>query len=161
MPCFFRLRHSVLILALLLGAPIAAAGQDVVSKAKTLYASAEYEEALQLLESLKGKPASTEASAYQVFCLVALGRRDEARGIVEKMSRPIRCSGLPNPRFAPRIRTFFDDIRKPLLPEVARQSYTQGKAAFDKKDWTTAVTAFDRVIAIVGETGGAIRRPRT
>ena len=57
--------------------------QDQLSKAKGFYASADYEEALTLLETLKGNAASTEAAAYQVFCLVALGRRDEARVAIE------------------------------------------------------------------------------
>ena len=144
MPCVVRLRSAVLIVALLLCVPATAFGQDVVSKAKTLYASAEYEEALQLLESLKGKPASTEASAYQVFCLVALGRRDEARGIVEKIVQTDPMFRPSESDVAPRIRAFFDDIRKPLLPDLARQSYAQGKSAFDNKDWTAAVASFDR-----------------
>ena len=53
--------------------------QDALARAKTFYASADYEQALQLLETLKSKTSSTEVAAYQVFCLVALGRSDEAK----------------------------------------------------------------------------------
>ncbi len=150
------LHRTALVLAswLLLCVPATASAQDALSRAKGFYASAEYEEALQLLETLKGKAANTEAAAYQVFCLVALGRRDEARTVIETI---VRTDPLYRPseiEVSPRIRAFFDDVRKPLLPEVARQSYARAKAAFDKKDWAQALGEFDRVIALLDEVGG-------
>ena len=59
--------------------PASAQAPDVLARAKDLYASAAYEEALQLLAAVKDSPAAPEVSAYKVFCLMALGRRDEAR----------------------------------------------------------------------------------
>jgi len=140
---------------LLLSVPVAAWAQDALSRAKGLYATADYEEALQLLGTLKGKSMTTEAEAYQVFCLFALGRKDEARTAIESIVRTDPLFKPSEGQVSPRIRTFFDDVRKPLLPEVVRQSYAGAKASFDKKEWSPALAQFDRVIALVDEMGGA------
>jgi tetratricopeptide (TPR) repeat protein len=150
-------RPSALLLAffIVVGIPATVQAQDVLSRAKGHYASAEYEEALQLLETMKGRTGNTEAAAYQVFCLMALGRRDEARAAIEAI---VRTDPLFRPsvvQASPRIRAFFDDVRKPLLSEVTRQSYARGKAAFDRKDWEPALMEFDRVIALLDELGDA------
>ena len=68
-------------------APSTALAQDELTKAKGYYQSADYEAALQLLDSLKGRASNTEAAAYRVFCLIALGRKDEARDVFEKASQ--------------------------------------------------------------------------
>lgn len=152
---FFRSTVAVTFW-LLASAPAAAFAQDpALLRAKGLYASADYEEALQVLQTLKGKPASTEADAYQVFCLVALGRKDEAKAAVEAI---VRVDPLYRPaegQVSPRIRTFFDDVRRPLLPEIVRTSYGKAKTSYDKKDWAPALKQFDQVIALLDELGGA------
>lgn len=132
-------------------APAAASAQDVLSRAKDLYASAAYEDALQLLDTVKDKPMATEAAAYQVFCLVALGRRDDARAATEALVRADPLFRPSESQVSPRIRAFFDDVRKPLLPEIARQTYAKGKAAFDQKAWAQALGDFDRAIALLRE----------
>jgi len=149
-----RFRHVVLLAVLVFfSAPLAVYAQDALTKAKGFYESADYEEALQLLESLKGKPSNTEAAAYRVFCLVALGRRDEAKAAVESIVKVDPLYRPSNGQVSPRLRSFFEDIRKPLLPEMARQSYASAKAAFDAKNWAPAISEFDRVLALLGEIG--------
>ena len=151
-----RLRHVVLLAALVFfGAARAAYAQDALAKAKGFYESADYEEALQLLETLRGKTSNSEAAAYRVFCLVALGRKDEAKAAVEMIVRIDPLYRPPNGQVSPRLRSFFEDIRKPLLPDMARQSYANAKTAFDAKSWTTAINEFDRVLALLGEIGTA------
>jgi hypothetical protein len=98
---------------------------------------------------------STEAEAYEVFCLYALGRKDEARTAIESIVRTDPLFRPSEGQVSPRIRSFFDDVRKPLLPEVIRQSYAAAKTSFDKKDWGPALAQFDRVITLVDEMGGA------
>ena len=149
-----RFRHVILLAVLVFfSAPCAAFAQDALAKAKGFYESADYEEALQLLESLKGKPSNTEAAAYRVFCLVALGRKDEARAAVESIVKVDPLYRPSNGQVSPRLRSFFEDIRKPLLPEMARQSYASAKVAFDAKNWVYAIAEFDRVLALLGEIG--------
>lgn len=131
-----------------------AAAQDVLSRAKTFYASASYEEALATLTSLRGKttaPESTEAGLYEVFCLVALGRSDEARQAIETIVKAEPEYRLTDAQASPRVRTMFDTVRKPLLTGIVREAYTRGRDAFDRKDLPVALKEFDRVVALVGE----------
>ena len=142
----------LLLAAVMLALPVQVLAQDqALSRAKNLYESAEYEEALQLLATLKGKTSGSEVAAYQVFCLVALGRQDEAKAAVEAIVREDPLYRPAEGAVSPRIRLFFEDIRKPLLPEIASTSYTKAKTAFDKKEWATAQEDFNRSISILDE----------
>ena len=145
----------LLVLALLACVPGLASAQDTFSKAKGFYESAEYEEALSLLDTMKGKTGGTEVAAYRVFCLVALGRNAEAKAAVTELVQTDPLFKPTEAQVSPRLRTFFEDVRKPLLPDVARQRYSRAKAAFDRKDWEPAIAEFDRVIALLGEIGAA------
>jgi TonB family protein len=140
-----------LAVCLLAAVPSTAAAQDALTRAKGLYASAEYEEALQLFESLSGRTPSTEVSAYHVFCLVALGRSTEARAAIQAIVRQDPLFRPSEAQASPRVRGFFEDVRRPLLPEVVRQLYATAKAAYDRKDWQPALSDFDRVIALADE----------
>lgn len=139
-------------------ATVAGQGQDSLARAKDFYASASYEEALQVLDKLHNSTPpidSTEVSAYQVFCLVALGRSDEATHAIETM---VKADPLYRPSDAlasPRVRTFFENVRRPLLPDVVRDSYAKGKDAFANKNWSAATAEFDQVIALIDEMGSS------
>jgi tetratricopeptide (TPR) repeat protein len=151
-------RHSLATLfvsIIFASIPRVAFAQDALSRAKGFYESADYEEALQLLETLRGKATNTEAAAYRVFCLVALGRNDEAKVAVEAIVRVDPLFRPTDAQVSPRLRSFFEDVRKPLLPEMARQSYNSAKTAFDNKNWAPALADFDRVLALLTEIGGA------
>ena len=131
----------------------AASAQDTLARAKDYYASAAYEEALQVLQHVSppASPADAdEVAAYQVFCLVALNRTDQAKQVIESLVR-VDPTYHPSQEVSPRVRTLFDDTRRPLLPQIARQSYTKAKAAFDRKDLSVATVEFDRAIALLDE----------
>ena len=150
-----------MVLWLLAGsAPAAfAIHQDPFARAKALYASAEFEEALRILDALKDPAENLEAATYKVYSLVALGREDDARRLVERI---VQVDPLyrPTDQVAPRMRTFFEETRKPLLPEAARRCFATAKVAYDKKDATLAFTEFNRVIALLDEIrGGGIEMP--
>jgi tetratricopeptide (TPR) repeat protein len=132
------------------GMPAPAFAQDAFTRARYLYESAEYEQALVVLSTLKDK-ATPEADAYQVFCLVALGRQDEARGVVQALVRKDPWFRPVDTEVSPRLRLFFDDVRRPLLPEVARTAYLRAKATYDRKDFATARGEFIRVITLLDE----------
>lgn len=153
------LRHFPLIVLVSVVAaalPRHAFGQDTLAKAKSSYESADYEAALNLLETLKGKPTNTEAAAYRVFCLVALGRTEDAKAAVVSIVKIDPLFRPSQDQVSPRLLTFFEDIRKPLLPDIARQTYASAKAAYDRKDWAPAVADFERVISLVQEIGSAL-----
>jgi protein TonB len=129
------------------------AGQDTLTRAKDLYASAAYDDALAVLDQLKLDSSSdiVEAGQYRAFCLLALGRSDEGRkaiaGIVEAdpLFQPAEI------QMSPRLVTVFRDVRKQLLPRIVQQSYGEAKAAFDRKELEAAVIGFDRVLLLLND----------
>ena len=67
---------------------VGAAGQDTLARAKDLYGLAAYDEALAVLNRLRetAPPAvSSEVAGYQVLCLLALGRTDDAQKAIEAL----------------------------------------------------------------------------
>jgi TonB family protein len=110
---------------------------------KDLYASAAYEEALTAVGKLNDETSNLEAEQYRVFCLVALGRLDEADKAVESvlMARP---EYKPDAAEAsPRIQALFTKVRKRIGPGLVKQMYQQGKAAMDRKERDTAIAQFE------------------
>src|SRR6185436_4448766 len=151
-----RIRTCIAAAAIALALATPAFAQDGLTKAKAFYASADYEEALQVLVTLSNPASPDEArdvAAYRMFCLVALGRNDEARRTIETI---VKIDPLYHPSEAqasPRVRVFFEDARKPLLPDVMKDSYTKAKDAFEKKQMPVAASEFDKVIALIDELG--------
>jgi TonB family protein len=150
------LAASVAVCCLALGAASEASAQDTLARAKDLYVTAAYDEALVLLDRLhQSAPAedATEIAGYQVFCLLALGRTDDANRAIEAL---VKSDPLYRPSEAtasPRTRAAFDDVRKGLLPKIVQELYDNAKASYDNKDPQAAVAQFDRVIQILNEPG--------
>ena len=151
------MKRGVLFLLLFSGAQVQAQAPDVLAQAKTAYASAAFEDALALLSGLHDKvsPESSEAGAYEAFCLVALGREDEARRAVETIVRNDPEYRLSPGQAPPRMQALFDTVRLRLLPAIARASYTSGRAAFDRKDFGMAVKDLGRAIALIDDLAAA------
>jgi TonB family protein len=143
-----------IILASWLASAAGIAGQETFSRAKDLYILAAYDEALVLLDRLhQSAPAdeATEIAGYQVFCLLALGRTNDAQKAIEEL---VKTNPLYRPSEAiasPRTRAVFDDVRKGLLPGIAQDTYDKAKAAYDRNEPQVAVTEFDRVLALLDE----------
>ena len=137
-------------------APVRAQQETTLARAKEYYASAAYEEALDVLRRLNGisPPAETrEIAVYQLFCLLALGRADETKKTIETIVRADPLYHLSEEDASPRVRQMFEDTRRPLLPGIIKDLYSQAKAAYDRKDATEAAAGFDRVIALVADAG--------
>lgn len=143
--------------ALLRGSPVvfgqeAGAAQDF-SRAKELYLSAAYDEALTLLDGLnEDSPAgsSIEIAQYRVFCLMALGRGDDAKKAIEGMVAMDPFYRLPDSQTPPRIRTAYQETRRTMLPALVQRRYAEAKAAFDEKDSSSA-DQFDQVLALLDD----------
>ena len=152
-----RHRVGILVTSTLMLAALPApvfAQQDIMARVKDYYANASYEEALQTLRSASpSAPTSgvTDAAAYQVFCLVALGREQEA---TEAIAAIVRVDPLYHPTetdVSPRIRNFFENVRKPLLPGIVRQLYAGAKDRLERKEAAEAKKDLDRVVALLDE----------
>lgn len=141
------------LLLLVLIAPEARA-QDPIAKARELYAAAEYEDALTMLDGLAaGKHGVVDRQAvelYRMLCLLAVGRDDEADAAIEGI---IAEDPLfrPGDDLSPRMRTVFSDARRRLLPALIQQHYQQAKAAFDRQDYVAAASGFKRVVETVSD----------
>ena len=151
-----RATLSCLLLLVLL-APEARAqdpSADPIAPARELYAAAEYDEALTMLEGLAaGKHGAVDRQAVEVYrtlCLIAVGRRDEADKAIEAI---IAEDPLfrPGDDVSPRMRTVFSDARRRLLPALIQQNYQQAKAAFDRKEYAAAASGFKRVVDTVSD----------
>ena len=136
-------------LLLALAAASQASAQESVAKARDLYAAAEYEDALALLDALAGgaqTAAETQSIAlYRSLCLIAVGRREAADKTIEAMiaSDP---SYRPGDEVSPKMRSVFADARKRLLPALIQQNYQNAKTAFDRKEFVAAASGFKYVV---------------
>ncbi len=146
-------RVASLLIWLVVFAHAVSAGEETLSQAKDLYASAAYDEALAVLDRLQASASGSDATAiaeYRVFCLLALDRRDDARTTIEAILTD-NPNYLPSPDLAsPRIQTVFRDARKQLLPKIVLERYASAKAAFERKD-PQVVQRFEAVLALLDD----------
>jgi len=144
---------AVLVGLVLLAAPRAEA-QATLDAARQLYASAEYENALTMLDGLKSgdRPFEEQRTIdlYRVLCLVATGKDADATGVMEGL---IARNPLyrPSDELPPRVRTTFNETRKRLLPTAVQTTYQEAKAAYDFKDYVTAERGFASVLEVLND----------
>ncbi len=151
-----RTTLSCLLLLVLIAPEARAQGPiaNPIDTARALYAAAEYEDALTMLEGLAaGKHGTVDRQAVEVYrtlCLIAVGRRDEADKAIEGI---IAEDPLfrPGDDVSPRMRTVFSDARRRLLPSLIQQNYQQAKAAFDRQEYAVAASGFKRVVDTVSD----------
>lgn len=139
----------VLILAVFAG--IVAASGESLDRAKSLYASAAYDEALTALDQISGSPApddSTSIAAYRVYCLLALNRQDEARALIDHLLHQSPFFVPSADEAPPKIQSIFRDVRRATLPKIAKERYDEAKAAFERKDPQT-VRRFNDLLALL------------
>jgi TonB family protein len=137
-----------LLVAALVSIPTRAA--DSIGAARDLYAAAEYEDALALLNRLQpGTHAPDELRAieqYRAYCLLALGRSADAE---QAIAAVVTATPLYKPSGAdvsPRVRSAFSDVRRRMLPSIIQEKYAAAKEAFDRKNFAVAATVFAEVV---------------
>ena len=136
------------VVMVLAGAPRVYA-QAPLDVARDLYATADYEKALTLLDDLIARnqvgPKRDEADLYRALCFLALGKRDDADRAVEMIVQRDPLYRAPND-IAPRMRTAFGEAKKRLLPGIIQQHYNVAKVEFDNKNFGVAGEGFQRVL---------------
>lgn len=145
----------VAIVLLLMSVPRLRA-QDSLATARSLYASAAYDEALKMLQQLSSSdglpPGSVrEAEEYRFLCLLALGRTSEARESISAVVTADPLYKLDENNTSPRVLTAFQTVRRELLPDILTRIYNVGKTAYDKKDFAAAEPQFRKVVALAGD----------
>jgi len=147
-------RFAVALASAFLVAASDIADQDALTRAKDLYASAAYDDALAVLDQLKldsSSPDVVEAGQYRAFCLLALGRSDEGRKAIAGIVEADPLFQPAETQMSPRLVTVFRDVRKQLLPRIVQQSYAEAKVAFDRKELEAAAIGFDRVLLLLND----------
>ena len=135
--------------ALLLSGPKLHA-QDSLEAARQLYASAEYTNALTMLNALStsGSPREEqrEIALYRTLCLLAVGRGADADRAIESM---VSADPLYRPDagdIPPRMLKAIGEARKRMLPGILTDKYKESKAAFDRQDFKQAATGFKEML---------------
>jgi hypothetical protein len=125
-------------------------GSDELNRAKELYRSAAYDEALGVLEGIPTADTTEAIEVHQVrvFCLVALDRKDDARKAMAALVTTSPSYAMSETDAAPRVRTMFSEVRRALLPSVVQRAYAEAKALFDRKD-PAALAQFERVLVLL------------
>jgi TonB family protein len=137
----FKQISCFIVLFLSVCAVIVSAGGESLDRAKSLYASAAYDEALTVLDQMSVTSAPddpTSVAAYRVYCLLALNRQDEARGIIDRLLHQSPFFVPSSDEAPPKIQTLFREVRRATLPNIAREKYAAAKASFERKDPQTA-----------------------
>jgi tetratricopeptide (TPR) repeat protein len=123
--------------------------QDSLEAAKTLYASASYDEALSALEKVDSDAQRLEADQYRAFCLIALERPADAQRAIAAVVNANPAYAPDPAEVSPRIRDAFLKVRRDLLPDLSRRLYLDARSAFDRKDREAAVAAFRTVVSVI------------
>jgi hypothetical protein len=153
-------RVLVAAFVLLMGVSVPAGAQDgPLIAAKELYATARYEEALTVLNSLRGRELVDRRSVeqYRSLCLLALGRASEAESAIAAVVTA-DPTYRPGDDTSPRVRATFSDVRRRLLPEVTTSRYVAAKGAYDLQRWAEAEQQFRVVLSLIDDpdTGGKL-----
>jgi len=129
----------------------AAAGDNSLAAARELYASAAYDDALAVLNSLPANRPADEirmAEQYRAFCLLALGRTSEAESAIAAVI--MRDPGYrPASDLSPRVRAAFTDVRRKMMPVIVQQWYTAAKEQYDRKEFAAAASLFNRILEMM------------
>lgn len=131
-------------------APVQA--QVSLVKAKELYASASYDEALSMLNALGSAGASDQGdeaatiAMYRVLCLVAVGRSAEVDVAIDRLVSQHPLYRPPSDELSPRVRTAVSTVRLRLLPSIVQKRYEESKSAYDRGEFAKASVGFKWVL---------------
>jgi TonB family protein len=145
----------VLLLSLTIGVASARAQSgSSLERAKALYDSASFDEALSILDELKRAQPETdveEVQRYRALCLLALNRTAEAQTAIEVVFSRDPLYKLAEGDAPPRMRAAFTEVRRRLLPKVTEQLYASAKESFDRKEYALAATQFKDLLTFLEE----------
>jgi hypothetical protein len=134
----------------------AAAQPNPLVAARELYASARYDEALAMLNGLPANdsPNMVErkyVEQYRSLCLLALGRGSEAEQAIAAVVTADPSYHPSEAEASPRVRTAFTDVRRRLLPDIARSRYAEAKGSFERKEFPQAEEKFRTLLALIDD----------
>lgn len=145
---------SVITILVLTATGVQTQGGDLAA-ARELYASAAYDDALSVLNRLRGSdPPANQSRAieqYRAFCLLALDRAADAEQAIEAAIAAEPSYRPSDGEMSPRVLAAFTTVRRRMLPAIIQQNYAQAKAAFDRKEFAAAADGFSQVLATLAD----------
>jgi TonB family protein len=140
--------------------------ENPLTAARDLYASARYDEALAVLNGLPSDAVASDRKSieqYRSLCLLALGRGTEAESAIAAVvtADPLFMPGEADA--SPRVRLAFSEVRQRLLPQIASTRYAAAKAAYDRKEYSSAEGQFRNLLTLLDDPqmGGRLGDLRT
>jgi len=129
--------------------PVSPKDTSALSRARTLYESAAYEEALSLLIAIEDATNIGEVEQYRALCLLALGRPADAERALEEivLRKPLFTMDVKD--VSPRLVLMYRDVRLRLVPTVARNLFARAKASFEARRYPQATSQFQELIALL------------
>lgn len=123
--------------------------QGTLEKAKALYDSAAYDDALTALATVQ----APEAQQYRALCLLALGRAQDAKDAVEQLvsTTPLFEPSLED--VPPRFLTLVAEAKKKLVPSLARKTFNEGRDQFRSGEHEQSLEKFDLVLTLTEMPG--------
>jgi len=151
-------RRLALFVMLACGALAATAAparaQASLGKAKELYASANYDEALSMLNTLGSSSQDGDAAVvamYRVLCLVAVGRTGEVDTAIDRLVAQYPLYRPPSDEMSPRIQKAVSSARLRLLPSMVQRRYEESKTAYDRGDFAASSVGFKWVLSALAD----------
>jgi TonB family protein len=121
-----------------------------LATARTLYASASYEEALERLSrAAQSEGLLDEVDTYRALCLLALGRTSESERALEQILLRNPGYTLDDDEVSPRLVMVFQAVRARVLPTAARNLYAAARASYDDRKYEVAAAQLQELLVLI------------
>ena len=146
----------VIVVVGVLATAAPARAQASLNRAKELYAAANYDEALSMLNALGTSIISDDRDAaavamYRVLCLVAVGRNAEVDQAIERLVSQHPLYRPPSDELPPRMQKAVSSARIRLLPSMVQRRYEESKTAYDRGDFASSSVGFKWVLTALSD----------
>lgn len=133
-------------------APVQAAD---LAAARSLYASASYEEALNTLASLNQNEEVEQLNQIRALCLLALGRTGDAEQAITRIVLHNPAYRIEQAEVSPKLVSLFHEVRRQKLPEAARALYASAKTRYDNQQFLEARVQFASLLSLLKDPDAA------
>jgi TonB family protein len=143
----------LLFVALATGGVAAPDAQELLATVRGLYAEAAYEEVLAALEGAEpAEPAAVlEVERYRALCLFALGQRDAARNALARIVERDPLYVATEADVPPRMVSMLHEVRRELLPGIARRAYADVRDQLAGGKATDAAPTLERIVRMTSD----------
>ena len=120
-----------------------------LSAARTLYAAAAYEDALERLSKITADSVRDQVDTYKALCLLALGRTRESERVIEELLSRNPQYVPDEKEVSPRLVAAYRSVRSRILPTAARNMYATARANYDEKKYELAAAQLRELITML------------